>query len=68
MRSLAAHVLACCVQVQHAQRNLAANAQRKFVTSVYLPEGFKSGDDVQPSFPVEVKDVVLISWSPSGKP
>ena len=56
-----------CVQVQYAQRNVTANAQRKYISSFRLTTDLKAEDDVTPTFPVELKDVTLMSWSPSGK-
>ncbi|EIE20682.1 alpha/beta-hydrolase [Coccomyxa subellipsoidea C-169] len=52
------------VQVQYSQRNLAANAQRKYTVPYMFPAS--SGEAV-PGFPMELKDVLLFSPSPSGK-
>ena len=60
------HKLPCFMQVQSTQRNVAANAQRKFLSTFSLPDGFSTADTLQPSFPVELKDVLLLSVSPSG--
>ena len=49
------------------QRNVAANAQRKFLTTFSLPRDY-AGQPLQPTFPVELKDVLLLSVSPSGAP
>ena len=54
------------MQVQSTQRNIAANAQRKILSTFSLPDSFSAADTVQPSFPVELKDVLLLSVSPSG--
>ena len=54
------------MQVQSTQRNIAANAQRKFLCTFGLPDSFSAADTLQPSFPVELKDVLLLSVSPSG--
>lgn len=54
-------------QVQSVQRNVAANAQRKFLTTFSLPRDY-AGQPLQPTFPVELRDVLLLSVSPSGAP
>eukprot|EP00208_Stichococcus_sp_RCC1054_P004576 CAMPEP_0206148488 /NCGR_PEP_ID=MMETSP1473-20131121/36760_1 /ASSEMBLY_ACC=CAM_ASM_001109 /TAXON_ID=1461547 /ORGANISM="Stichococcus sp, Strain RCC1054" /LENGTH=792 /DNA_ID=CAMNT_0053545837 /DNA_START=314 /DNA_END=2692 /DNA_ORIENTATION=- len=51
--------------VQSVQRNVSANAQRKFLTTFSLPREY-GGQPLQPTFPVELKDVLLLSVSPSG--
>jgi len=56
------------VQVQSTQRNIATNAQRRFVSSFGLADGYEGGAPLLPSFPVELKDVSLLSVSPSGVP
>ncbi len=50
-------------QVQYSQRNLAANAQRKYTVPYMFPA---NGGEAVPGFPMELKDVLLFSPSPSG--
>ena len=49
------------------QRNLPANSQRKSVTTYSVPASWDGVQQLQPSFPVELKDVLLLSVSPSGE-
>lgn len=60
-----AATVAICLQVQYSQRNLSANSQRKYLQNTYIPKGY-TGDELMPSFPLELKDVQLLSVSPSG--
>lgn len=53
-------------QVQSVQRNIAANAQRRFLSAFSLSDEYAAVAPLQPSFPVELKDVSLLSVSPSG--
>lgn len=55
-----------CLQVQYSQRNLPANSQRKYLQSVHVPKGFSGGHELSPSLPMELRDVHLLSLSPSG--
>ncbi|KAK9803410.1 hypothetical protein WJX72_008476 [[Myrmecia] bisecta] len=52
------------VTIQRTQRNLPANKQRAYLSSFTLNKGLTA---VGGSFPVELKDVQLLSLSPSGK-
>ncbi|KAK9901675.1 hypothetical protein WJX75_007946 [Coccomyxa subellipsoidea] len=52
------------ITVQYSQRNLAANAQRTY-TVPYNIAGH--GGAAVPGFPMELKDILLFSPSPSGK-
>lgn len=54
------------LQVQTTQRNVAANGQRKSVATYAVPGAWDGSQPLQPSFPVELKDVLLLSVSPSG--
>lgn len=54
------------VQVQYSQRNLPNNSQRKYVQTVHIPKGFAGEYELTPSFPMELKDVQMLSVSPSG--
>ena len=54
------------VQVKCSQRNIPGNTTRQYISAFQLEPDLKAGDIVTPSFPTEVKDVVLMSWSPSG--
>ena len=56
-----------CMQALYSQRNIAANAQRKYVVS-YTVVGSGGRLSVVPGTPVELKDVLLYSPSPSGEP
>ena len=53
-------------QVQSTQRNLPANSQRKSVATYMVPAGWAGQQPLQPSFPVELRDVQMMSVSPSG--
>ena len=58
-------LLQCCMQALYSQRNLAANAQRKYTvsyTAVKQGEGMK----IVPGTPVELKDILVYAPSPSG--
>lgn len=52
------------LQVQYSQRNLAVNTQRKYT----VPYQLGAADNVETisGFPMELKDVLLFSPSPSG--
>ena len=52
-------------QVHSTQRNVAANAQRKFVTTYCMPAGFEGGP-LPGTPPVELIGVLMMSVSPSG--
>ena len=52
------------LSVQYSQLNLAGNSQRKFLSFFTLRDGAMEGQT--PSFPVELRDVQLLSVSPSG--
>ena len=54
------------LQVQTVQRNIPANSQRKSVTTYGVPGSWDRTQSLRPSFPVELKDVLLLSVSPSG--
>ena len=58
--------MTCVLQVQYSQRNLPGNSQRKFLQSTYIPKGYSGDYELDPSFPLELKDVQLLSVSPSG--
>ncbi len=53
------------MQALYAQRNIAANAQRKYLVSYTV---VNTGGDmsVVPGHPVELRDVLLYAPSPSG--
>ena len=53
------------LQVQYSQRNLAANSQRKYVVTHFV--NGVSEDMNASGLPVELKDVILYSPSPSGR-
>ncbi|KAL3142158.1 hypothetical protein ABBQ38_002516 [Trebouxia sp. C0009 RCD-2024] len=53
--------------VQFSQRNLPSNSQRKYLQTAYIPKGFAGDYELTPSFPNELKDVQMLSVSPSGK-
>eukprot|EP00884_Botryococcus_braunii_P019747 jgi/Botrbrau1/6456/Bobra.0034s0031.1 len=55
--------------VHYAQRNLLANAMRQYICSYNVSAGFMEPGQVapRPSLPLELKDVLLVSQSPSGK-
>jgi len=52
------------VQVQYSQRKMAANAQRKYTVPYQL--GALDSVRTRSGFPMELKDVLLFSPSPSG--
>ena len=52
-------------QVQYSQRNMAANAQRKYVVTHFV-NGVSEAMNAN-GVPVELKDVILYSPSPSGR-
>lgn len=54
------------LQVQYSQRNLPNNSQRKYVQTVHIPKCFAGEYELTPSFPMELKDVQMLSVSPSG--
>ena len=58
-------VLCCYVQVQYTQRNLAANSMRKFIVSHNVNQ---FGAPITYGMPMELKDVILYTPSPSGAP
>lgn len=53
--------------LQMQQRNLPANAQRKYLTSFLLNEAVLEAGEVDASLPVEQMGVALYSPSPSGR-
>ncbi|KAL4858184.1 Acylamino-acid-releasing enzyme 1 [Chlorella vulgaris] len=53
--------------LQMQQRNLLANAQRKYLTSFLLNEAVLEAGEVDASLPVEQTGVALYSPSPSGR-
>ena len=55
-----------CLQVQYSQRNLPSNSQRKYVQTVHIPKDFTGEYELTPSFSMELKDVQMLSVSPSG--
>ncbi|GAB4823019.1 hypothetical protein N2152v2_010065 [Parachlorella kessleri] len=56
------------VALQVAQRNLAANAQRKYLLQFPLSEAtLEQGGEVEAGMPTELKDVAMLAPSPSGK-
>ena len=57
---------ALCLQVQYSQRNLPSNSQRKYVQTVHIPKDFAGDYELTPSFPMELRDVQMLSVSPSG--
>ena len=57
----------CLTQVQYSQRNLPGNSQRKYAQTMHVPKGFSGDHEVTPSFPLELKDVQMLSVSPSGQ-
>ena len=56
-----------CMQALYSQRNLAANAQRKYTVSYTAVKQGKAMKIV-PGTPVELKDIILYAPSPSGMP
>ena len=54
------------VQVQYSQRNLPANSQRKYIQSTHIPQGYSGEHELSPSFPIELREVQLLTLSPSG--
>lgn len=52
--------------MQSTQRNVAANSQRKSVATYSVGGTWDGSQPLRPSFPVELKDVLLLSVSPSG--
>ncbi|KAK9806703.1 hypothetical protein WJX73_010367 [Symbiochloris irregularis] len=52
--------------VQFGQRNVTANSQRKYISTYLLPAQWDGKQAPVPGFPFELKDVGLMSWSPSG--
>ncbi len=61
---LCSHAL---TQVQYSQRNLPGNSQRKYAQTMHIPKDFSGDHKVTPSFPLELKDVQMLSLSPSGQ-
>ena len=55
----------CCMQALYSQRNIAANAQRKYTVS-YTVVATGGNVSIVPGHPVELKDVLLYAPSPSG--
>ena len=55
------------MQALYSQRNLAANAQRKFTVS-YTAVKQGKGMKIVPGTPVELKDILVYAPSPSGTP
>lgn len=53
-------------QVLSTQRNVAANGQRKSVATFAVAGSWDGSQQLRPSFPVELKDVLLLSVSPTG--
>ena len=53
------------MQALYSQRNIAANAQRKYTVS-YTAVATGGGLTIVPGHPVELKDVLLYAPSPSG--
>jgi len=60
-------ILIVWTQVQYSQRNLPGNSQRKYAQTMHVPKGFSGDHEVTPSFPLELKDVQMLSLSPSGQ-
>jgi len=52
-------------QVHSTQRNVAANTQRKFVSTYCVPAGYEGGQ-LTGTPPVEMTGVLMMSVSPSG--
>ncbi|KAL0045655.1 hypothetical protein WJX82_000743 [Trebouxia sp. C0006] len=61
------HAGGLCLTVQYSQRNLPGNSQRKYAQTTHVPKGFSGDHELTPSFPIELKDVQMLSLSPSGK-
>ena len=55
------------LQVQYGQRDVSANKLRKYLRTFTAPKTLEGPLKVLPSFPVEMRDVLLHSVSPSGK-
>jgi hypothetical protein len=56
------------VALQISQRNLPANAMRKYLTHFSLNEAvLEHGGELEASMPTELKDVAMLSPSPSGE-
>ena len=53
------------MQALYSQRNLAANAQRKYTVS-YTVVKQESSMKIVPGTPVELKDILIYAPSPSG--
>ena len=54
------------MQAQYAQRDIPANKLRKYLRTFSVPEDPKGPVESNPSFPLEMKDVLVHSVSPSG--
>ncbi|KAL4526114.1 hypothetical protein Ndes2526B_g01069 [Nannochloris sp. 'desiccata'] len=55
------------ISIQHSQRNLPANAQRKFLTHFSLNEAVLEHGEADTSLPLDLRDALMVSPSPSGK-
>eukprot|EP00873_Tetraselmis_striata_P005737 jgi/Tetstr1/426001/TSEL_016349.t1 len=55
------------LKVKCGQRHLPANKMRSFVFSAAIPAGYEPGVALEWSWPVESSDVLMHSFSPSGK-
>jgi acylaminoacyl-peptidase len=55
------------IALQHSQRNLPANAQRKFLTNFSLNEAVLEHGEADTSLPLDLRDALVVSPSPSGK-
>ena len=53
--------------LQMQQRNLPANAQRKYLTSFLLNEAVLEAGEVDASLPAEQQGVLMYAPSPSGR-
>lgn len=53
--------------LQLSQRNLPANSQRKYLTTLHLNEAVLEAGEVEPSPPAEQSGVLLYAPSPSGR-
>lgn len=58
--------LSCAMQVQYGQRVVSSNKLRKYLRTFQVPKAINGQIDILMSFPVELRDVMLHSVSPSG--
>lgn len=55
------------VALEISQRDLPSNSTRKAMTEFLLDDTVWEGQSVETSFPIELKDVLFTSMSPSGR-